>query len=450
MSKKNFFAGRRIVEIGFREQVKQTKKKGPQDRNKRDRNRKDEPEFRKVFRPVWVQSASGWPKSKYYEHIPLGTEETPIEKKAEIYQDLFNLIEPNLNYKWPKYDTDYKRIRGVTREHKNLSIIEVFNEIYNSNYNFSQEAENIINNAPAELRVGDVVSIPVRSITKDSVLFDTLNYKQVINCNTNLYKYENFKKFIPKDPIKVRVVSTDHNRVTVDPISPMFDEWLMPIIKDPSIQRVMPFAQTIKVKNLYRTHGGYVGRAIIPNVSGFVGEDYTVEAFIPGSQIVLNIEKDFEKWNGKEVDAFVTSYIPKPNSAGQMSLICSVKEYLKFIGDMNLVELFNIWCDSDARWEAEKNKEYAGVVTGILYSSKKCGVYVEIPELYITGMVNTSPSELCNYKPQDSVTVRIADMEEDTRYDSDTEQLVHEEPYVIEGDILKKCSVKPVLQFVNK
>lgn len=449
MSKKNFFADRRIIEIGFREQVKQTKKKGPQDHNKRDRNRKDEPEFHKVFHSVWVQSNAGWPKSKYYEHIPLGTEETPIEKKAEIYQGLFNLIEPNQNYKWPEFDTDYKRIKDFSHQYKGNSIVEAFEQVYHIPVQILPEVVETINNTPTELRVGEYVNLTIRSANKDGMVFDTMNLKQMVNSNVNLYRFENFKKFIPTEPIRSKVIAANPARITVDPLLPMLESWLNPIISNPNVQKVMENPQTIRVKDLRLTPGGFVGRAVIPNISKYVGEDYTIDAFIPGSQIVLNIERDFEKWNGKTVDAFVTSYIPKPGTINQMSLICSVKEQLKFQGEQNLIKLFNVWCDSDNAWEAQTMKKYMGVVTGIINSSKKCGVFVEIPELNITGMVNVPADQLTKYKPQDQVVVNITSIEEEMFYDDTAGQMRHVEPYVIKNGYLEKCSIKPVLKFAE-
>jgi hypothetical protein len=44
------------------------------------------------------------------------------------------------------------------------------------------------------------------------------------------------------------------------------------------------------------SNGGFIGKALVPAVSDFIGEPYYVDAFIPGSQIVLNIESDFSRW----------------------------------------------------------------------------------------------------------------------------------------------------------
>jgi ribosomal protein S1 len=228
---------------------------------------------------------------------------------------------------------------------------------------------------------------------------------------------------------------------------------LNPILKDPTIQKKSTYIpgggyniNVVKVKNLQLTRGGFMGKAVIPNVSEFVGEEYLVDAFIPGSQIVLNITDDFEQFVGKEVYAFVLNYIPKPGNSG-MSLICSVKEVLKYIGELNMISMFNEWCDETEVWKGILEKTYEGKVTGIINSSKKCGVFVEIPELNITGMVQTKPEELVGYKPHAAVGVKITGFEEELFYNAAANQMQHAEPYVIENGCLKKCSLKPILSF---
>lgn len=187
---------------------------------------------------------------------------------------------------------------------------------------------------------------------------------------------------------------------------------------------------------------------MIPSISNWVGEDYTIEAFIPGSQIVLNIADDFEEFVGKEVEAFVVNYIPKPGFDGKMSLICSAKEYIKYQGEKNMINAFKDWCEGNEEWKAFEETSYAGKVTGIINSSKKCGVFVEIPELKITGMVSCNPSELVNYKPKDEVRVRITGFDEEMYFNQQAQQMQHVDPYVIKDGALEKCNLKPILRLV--
>ena len=356
---------------------------------------------------------------------------------------------PLNDFVWPEFNSDSKRIKAYSKRFKDLSIVEAFEAYYNIKLNPENDRVNVV---PKELSVGDIISTNILSISKDRVVFDTANLKANLHSCVNLYKYERFKHNLPLDPINIQVVRMDKDKVVVDPISPMLDSWLSPVLKDPTIQKIIPTAdgngpKPIKVKDLKLTRGGFIGKAVIPNVSDWVGEDYTVDAFIPGSQIVLNITDNFEQFNGKSVWAFVANYMKKPGSKDEMSLVCSVKDYIKFVGEINLIQLFNSWCEGSELWKQTTSKAVAGKVTGVINSSKKCGVFVELPELSITGMVQAKPEELVNYKPHQEVSVKIVGFDEETFYNPIVKQMQHADPYVIEDGCLKKCNLKPILQF---
>jgi ribosomal protein S1 len=224
--------------------------------------------------------------------------------------------------------------------------------------------------------------------------------------------------------------------------------YLNPILKDKNIQKVVGNPMSVRVKNLQLTRGGFTGNAILPNVSEFVGEEYTVDVFIPGSQIVLNITDNFEQFVGKEVDAFIINFMSKPGS-NTLSLIASAKELIKFRGECKLIELFNSWCEEGALWKEYETKEIEGSVTGVINSSKKCGVFVELPSLEMTGLVSIEPDRLVNYKPNTHVKVKFKGFDEEKQYNPYTKQMQHVEPYVIKEGKLLRCNLKPVLEFVD-
>lgn len=351
-------------------------------------------------------------------------------------------------FEWPEFGCDRTRIKAYSNRYKNMSVTEAFEACYNLTLNPSNETVNMI---PKDLRVGDYIKTRILSISKNKVLFDAVNLKKELHSSVNLYRYEKFKHFLPMDEIDAVVRRVDKDKVVIDPLTPMVENWMNPILKNPGIQRVIPTEndgpKPIKVTNLQLTRGGFTGKAVIPTASEFVGEDYTVDAFIPGSQIVLNITDNFEQFNGQSVWAFVVNYMQKPGSK-EMSLVCSAKEYIKFIGECNMVTLFNSWCEESDLWKANEAKVYDGKVTGVINTAKKCGVFVEIPELSITGMVQAKPEELVNYKPHQAVPVKLTGFDEDTFYDPFIKQVQHAVPYEIEDGRLKKCNIKPVLQFV--
>lgn len=361
-----------------------------------------------------------------------------------------NRVDPNA-FECPEFNTDSKRIKAYSLRYKHLSVVEAFEDYYNMSLG---PVEEVVNYIPNELRVGDKISTRILSIKKNGVVFDSANYKTNLQCAVNLYKYEKFKHFLPMDTITAIVTRVDKEKAVIDPIAPMVRSWMDPILADPTIQKVIPgddgvLKTSIIVKDLKLAKGGFMGKAVIPTASDFVGEDFTIDAFIPGSQIVLNITDDFEKFNGKAVQAFVVNYIPKPGAMNEMSLICSAKEVIKFAGECNMIKMFNSWCDETDLWKTVANTLYTGKVTGVINTAKKCGVFVEIPELSITGMVATKPEELVNYKPHSDVKVKLTGFDEEMFYNSDVGQRQHVLPYEIENGILKKCNLKPILQFAE-
>lgn len=349
-------------------------------------------------------------------------------------------LKSTLDFEWPEFNRELERIKANTNRYADKSIPEVFG--------ITVKVENPERfDTLRELKEGDTINVVVRSISDSGIVFETVATKQVIQSSANLKKYTKFKLMVP---FEVEAVVTKANRETayIDIIKPFYNDWLKVVLKDPESQRSMHCPKIVKVRNLQLTRGGFIGQAVIPSVSDFVGQEYTVEAFIPGSQIVLNIEDNFERWNGQTVDTFVTNYMQKPGSKDEMSLVCSRKELLKFYGDMNIKKLFDGCCEMNEFWKEATKKVYDGIVTGIINSSKKCGVFVEIPELFITGMVEMNADQLVNYKPQTKVQVSIVDFEENTYYDSATGQVRHDAPYEIDDDVLKTCNIKPILKLV--
>ena len=345
-------------------------------------------------------------------------------------------------FQWPEFADDKVRIKAYSQRFRNKSVMEAFQEVYGVDLSGVSEKANEL---PHEYKVGDIIQTRLANVSKDAVVFEDVNYKGTVMCSTNLYKYRKLRGG-SNELINATVVDVKKDRITLDPIKYMTNYWINSVVSDPTSQNVLGDPRTIKVKNLQLTAGGFTGKAVIPTTSGFVGEDYTVDAFIPGSQIVLNITDDFEQFIGKDVDAFVLNYIQKGDG---MSLICSRKVYLTFLGHERLIEMFNRWCEDSPKWEKYSKEVHGGKVTGVINSSKKCGVFVEVPDLNITGMVKVSPDELVNYKPGDYVGVRLISFDEETFYNKEVGQVQHVDPYVIEDGVLVKCNLKPILMFVT-
>ena len=346
---------------------------------------------------------------------------------------------------WPEFNSDSKRIKAYSKRYKDLTISEAFAEAYNMSIG---QVKPIVNEVPAIMKVGDELKFRILSISKNHVEFDTANHKsQIVSC-VNLYKYNRFKHNLPLDPVKVMVMNITKDKVVVDPLAPVINDYLTPILENKNVQKVIGKPMSVRVKNLQLTKGGFTGKAVLPTVSEFVGEEYTVDVFIPGSQIVLNITDNFEKFVGGEVDAFIINYMTKPGS-NTLSLIASAKELIKFRGECKLIELFNAWCEESQLWKDFSEASVEGRVTGVINSSNKCGVFVEIPSLDMTGLVPVDADKLVNYKVNSTVNVKITDFDEEKKFNPITKQMEHVEPYIIEDGCLVRCNIKPVLAFAE-
>lgn len=352
------------------------------------------------------------------------------------------------SFEWPKFKNDRERIRYNSNHYANWGMAEAFADAFGLTIKgITEDMKEYVDSTPKDLAIGELIDVKIRDVNKNHVEFDSLQAKTNLESSVNLFKYKRFKNNTPKETVKGRVMSSVRGTTYIDVLSPLTESYIGKFIDEPWRQKDLKKFKTITIKNLQLSKGGFLGQAVIPTTSEFVGEDYTVEAFIPGSQIVLNIADNFEDFIGQTVEAFVVNYIPKPKTDNKMSLICSVKELLKADGEKNMIDIFKHWTENDEEWNAIESCNFEGVVTGIINSSKKCGVFVEIPELNVTGMVELPVTEIVNYKPKDVVKVKIDGFEEITYYNKDMDQTQHIEPYVITDGCIEKCNLKPILKF---
>ena len=356
------------------------------------------------------------------------------------------------DFEWPELGTESERIKKNTALYKDVDIREAFQKAYGVKIKKSRKKD--VNLMYHDVLPGEVIPLKITHIDKKSVVFDQSLFKENIVSAVNLYQYKRFKKNTPKETVMCKVISKTGDKIVVDPLAPMFDTWLDEKLMNISNQYNLKEDKAITVYNLNLIRGGFSGDIRVDTVSDFCGQDIMLKAFIPGSQIVLNIESDFERWNGKSVKAFITNYMKSAPSWNQstekMSLICSAKEYLKFLGNKVKMDFFNEYCLESNRWNEIVSTPWKGVVTGIINSSKKQGVFVEIPELYITGMVEMASHRLNHYHPGMEVEVKLDRIDEPVAWNPEVGQMQHKQAFVIEDDILKKCNLRFVFSLVEK
>lgn len=348
-------------------------------------------------------------------------------------------------WEWPEYNNDKLRIRANSEKYANHTITEAFEEEYNLDINILDAG---VEETPINPVLGGL--IPVNIMSRNGlVIVNSPRIKSEIYLMNDLNKYSRFKhNNLDLSNIQAKVTDIRKHEVRINILEAITDKFVLSRTQNPWRQKIWGNPEAITVKDLKLTRGGFLGKAVIPEVSRFIGEEYTVDAFIPGSQIVLNITDDFESFEGKTVKAFVINYMNKPTGDG-MSLICSVKEYLKTLGEQEMISLHKIWCDDSREWDKQSNLLHIGVVTGVINSSKKCGVFVEITDLNITGMISVPARDLNKYKPGNVLMVRIIGFEDEMYYNATVNQMQHVEPYKITDGCIEKCNLKPILAMVT-
>ena len=355
------------------------------------------------------------------------------------------------NFEWSDYCSDTQRIKKNSAKYKDVDIREAFQMEYGIKIKKSRKKD--AGQMYYDVQPGDIIPLKITYIDKKTVTFDQSLFKENLVSAVNLFQYKRFKKNTPKETVNCKVISKTSDKIVVDPLAPMFDQWLDEKLSNIANQYNLKKDCSVEVRNLNLIRGGFSGDIRVDNVSDFCGQDVMLKAFIPGSQIVLNIESDFERWNGKSVKAFVTNYMKSTTMTGpakdRMSLICSAKEYLKFLGDQTKMSFFNEYCLESEKWNEIKNTVFEGIVTGIINSSKKQGVFVEIPKINITGMIEMPSNKLNYYHPGQEVSVMLDRIEEPIVWNQEFEQMQHKPAFIIEDDILKKCNLRFIFKLVD-
>ena len=375
------------------------------------------------------------------------------EKRFQDARDSRHVYDRELeNFEWPEFEHHTQRIMDNTERYAQMTIEEAFADYYGMPKKKSKKKEV---NPVGMVEVGDIINLRIKSVDKKGVHFWDDGFKEELVSAVNLFQYPRFKEDIPAKAIPVKVVAKTESKITVDPIAPLYDEWIKEHTTDLTAQRNLSKDKFVTVENLQLVRGfnnkggGYYGSIKIDNVSKFLRQDVFVKGFVPGSQIVLNIENDFERWNGKSVKTFIISYDPAAIQIGKAGFVCSAKERLKFQGDKKKIEVFKEYTEDSDKWNEITQEVFDGSITGVIHSANKCGAFVEIPKLNITGIINCGADELVNFKRGADVKVRWVRFDENTYFNKDAGQIQHANPYTIEDGILKSCHLKAIFEVVK-
>ena len=357
---------------------------------------------------------------------------TKLLKYEDIECDIFNSM------------SDYDRIKYVSKAYAHMNIAKAMSVYYGIDLSNETKNSPTVNNV-VTIELGQVYVGEVESFNKTSMTFTIPGVKE------ELYSNENFtacadaiEEYLLKHDNKIafEVREKKDNRYYVSVIQGYYKIWSSKIMKN--IEKMQP----IKVHIDELVRGGYICHTDLDELNNLTGRHYTHSVFIPGSHIVLNIEHDFEKWIGQDVDIIPQKFVDfqtvgyGANKLIEKSLVGSRKLVLQNVGNKNLYDMYN---DSQMKMklvESGKNVNiedvvYDGTVTGIINSSKKTGAFIEIDSMYITGLMPTDSMDIFNYKPGDHVRVKIKEFEVQDGKD----------PFVVnKKGIVIKCNTRPVFE----
>ena len=339
---------------------------------------------------------------------------------------------------------DKERIKYISQHYGNMSVAKAFSVYYGLELDDEIKSNRNVNTVNV-IELGKIYTGTVKEFTKNIMTFDIPGIKEEIICKepfaTCMDSIRNYL-LTHDNKLMFEVRQKDHDKYYVSVINAYYKAW------ENIIKKAIEHEDGIQVHIDELVKGGYVCHTNISTLSELTGKNYTSSVFIPGSHIVLNIERDFEQWIGQDVMIVPQKFVEfkKDIRTGltENSLVGSRKRVLQIIGTKNM---YDLWNDLETKKKLAtlankteiKSDAYGGTVTGIINSNKKTGIFVELDGMYITGLMPIDSSELLDYKPGDKINVVISEFE------------VQEgkEPFIInKKNQIVKCNVRPVFELV--
>lgn len=350
---------------------------------------------------------------------------------------LLTNLEIAMDGEFPLFKSNGERLRYMKEAYSNMSIAKAFSIFYGTELSNEIKSNKTINQVTL-IELGELYTGEVKELTKTHISFYIPGVKEEIICR------ENFASCI--DQIEAYLLA-HNNKLLFEVREKRDNAYIVSVIRGyyrswtNYIKKCMQTRAGIEVHIDELVQGGYVCHTTIDPLNELTGKNYTHSVFIPGSQIVLNIERDFEQWVGKDVTIVPQKFVEfrKNFRTGETenSLVGSRKKILQMKGERNLQDMYSIYLLSQKENVTYESNSYTGVVTGVINSTKKTGIFVELDDMCITGLMPVDVSEVLDYKPGDRITVKIKEFEVQNG----------KEPFVYnkKGNIIE-CNTRPVFE----
>jgi len=212
---------------------------------------------------------------------------------AQFYSE--EELKPQSKEFWANFDykNDVERIKQTKIRFQNTDVNTAFSEYFNTP--LINPSSTIVIYEVGELYNGVIENINSR-------------YCEIVipNSKQSVYSYESriIQNLRVGELVTFKIIGFDHETPLISIAKGEKDLFLNLIMNSDNFNDTI-----IKIKNLELVKGGYIGDTDINNKE-YIG---TIPVFIPGSQIVLNIERNFDRWIGTTVYGVVENIILKNN-----------------------------------------------------------------------------------------------------------------------------------------
>ena len=335
------------------------------------------------------------------------------------------------------FKNDKERIKYMNENYGGMDLAKSFEIFYGMKVSSAAKKSKTINTI-TNIVIGNVYEGTVASFNHRGITFEIPGVKEeIVSKETFSDCFDEVQNYLMNHNGKLmfEVREKRNGKYYVSVINAYYRIWQQ------LIERCIASETPIKVHIDDLVRGGYLCHTDIWPINELTGKNYTSSVFIPGSLIVLNIESDFNKWIGEDVDIIpqkFTHYRPV-GAPAENSLVGSRKRLLQLEGFKNIHEIYTrmkLATMPGARYTPEV---FEGTVTGIINSSKKTGVFVELDNKYITGLLPLNSESLYGFHPGDKIKVTVKEWE----CQPDKEPFVFDKKNTSQ---VYKCHLRPVFE----
>ena len=359
--------------------------------------------------------------------------------KKNSKEKLLTIKEIENGSDFPYFDNEKERLRYMKNNYSDFTLTESFAKYLNLSVKDSKKLPEVSDIDISFIQVGQIIRMKVSRIENGKVFVDSSGFKESFFIHDDLLSHENhFKHYLVDhdNEIDVMVKSIKDNTVVCSIHDAYFRKWEQEIDDAIRTQKAI----SVHVDKLFKS--GYICSTLVHTLYNVFGIEKREQVFIPGSLIVVNIERDFNRWVGQEVLVIpqtVTTFKEDSSSRPVRSIVCSRKAALQQQSWVNLYNIFNRSKLADKFGEVSYGV-FPGEVSGKLHNGVKTGIFIELDNEYITGLYTCDEETYGKYEIGDKVAAKIIEFEKKDGV---------KDEFVIRDNKIVKCNIRPVLTIVR-